>query len=155
MLTRSSDQYGLAIRLFSNVVPYSFEKSCDVTGVGGTPAGITAWLATLPNRGVSTPQPVTIGGLSGLMVDVSIGPTHSSGCDFAQDESGTGSFSLGEPGLPDGVLNVQSVGSARWFLLDRGDGRTLLVDVSNEDEAMWDAGLTAAMPIVNSFEFVR
>ena len=157
-LTRTSDPDGLAIQLFANVVPYSSYAPggpcyTDVAGFARTPSGVAAWLATLQGLVVTTPRPVTVGGLSGLMVDISIGSSSSNGCDFVQDGSVT--FQIEGLDSPDLLVTLSSDGGTRWFLLDRGDGRTLLVDVENQDKTLWDAGLTAATPIVNSFEFVR
>ena len=51
-----------------------------------------------------------------------------------------------------GVLSTVRV---RYPLLDRGDGRTLLIDIGTWEKTTWEAALASAMPIVQSFEFSR
>jgi hypothetical protein len=55
-------------------------------------------------------------------------------------------------------VGFRSIGGetrARYILLDRGDGQTLLIDIEAQDAAPWPAVLAAAMPVVNTFEFTR
>ena len=120
---------------------------------GGSAAAVAAWLRTLPSLAVSTPTAVRIGGLSGVQVDVSVGRGSSTdACPFFVD--GSGIVTLQALGEPDRQVSVPSLGIARWILLDRGDGSTMLIDIESEDKAGNDL-LARAMPVVNSLEFVR
>jgi hypothetical protein len=57
----------------------------------------------------------------------------------------------------DGATDVimTGVGRSRYFLLDHGDGRSLLIAVEAQDIATWDSVLADAMPIIDSFQFTR
>ncbi len=51
--------------------------NCDEawqTGVGTTPKDLVAWYQSVPGLIVSTPKPVTVGGLGGLQIDLSVEP---------------------------------------------------------------------------------
>jgi len=141
------------INLSTNVAPSGNPGSCGLP-TGATPTEIAGWLRTLPSLTVSTPTAISIGGLTGVRVDVSAGADPSRDpCSFLLD--GSGNVSLTNANLPDQPVSVPSKGMSRWILLDRGDGSTLLVDLETQDSATWSALLTDAMPVVTSFEFIR
>ena len=66
------------IRVISNAYPSDQDAPCGdnraAAGIGRTPAEMAAWLRTLPGLIVSTPTATTIGGLDGIMVDLSLAP---------------------------------------------------------------------------------
>jgi hypothetical protein len=66
-----------------------------------------------------------------------------------------GDLSLADPDNPDQQFIVYSNGATRLILLDRGDGSTLLIGLQIEDKAGWDVLRAEAMPVVDSFEFIR
>jgi hypothetical protein len=112
-----------------------------------TPAALIAWIQTFASLEVSSPQPVTIGSLSGLVVDITEHPDASSTCGLT---------------TPDGQrIEILAAGTwltgstrLRLFLLDRGDGESIMIDVASRGQPTW-ASVDAAMPIVHAFEFVR
>jgi hypothetical protein len=134
-----------AVRLLSNVVPVSNSPgagcAASAADVQGTPAAIATWLAT--RLVVSAPTPVTIGGLSGVMVDVAVNPSLVTCPDLFVDFT----HSLG--------AGLSGERRARYVLLARGDGQILLISIEASDKATWDALVADAMPIVQSFEFTR
>jgi hypothetical protein len=154
-LGRPSVSDRAAIRVISNAYPSDQEVSCSVNqgaaGVGRTPAAMAAWLTTLPGLVVSTPTQATVGGLSGIVVDLSVAPGWTTTCD-----AGLYTFSYG--GSDDAGwsnrLALQGTDLARYFLLDPGDGSTLVVAIEAQ-EADWNAFIADAMPVVQSFEFTR
>jgi hypothetical protein len=136
------------INVWSNVAPSTGDASCaSPVDVGRTSAAIAAWLTALPGLVATAPTPVTIGDLHGFTVDLSL----------ARDWIGT----CGEPSVltfsgADGTgMVVVGQTRDRYVLLDRGDGQTLLIQVQAPDNETWDAVIAAAMPIVESFEFIR
>ncbi len=144
-----------AIQLFSNAVPSDQVVSCDVNqgapGVGRTPNAMAAWLQTLPGFAVSSPTPSSVGGLSGIMVDLSRVPGSVPRCP-------DGPYTLTVFGTDDGGwssrLRLMGTDRARYILLDRGDGSALVVAVEAPG-AEWDAFVADSMPIIDSFEFTR
>jgi hypothetical protein len=135
------------ITVYPSVAPHAQSASCTVTAAefGQTPATAVEWLTTTPGLVMTEPIPLTIGGLDGFMVDLSVAPGWTSDCS------------------PDGYVNtflvpdlsVSPDTAARYILLDRGDGRSLLIDLEMQDKATRNAVIAAAMPIIESFEFTR
>ncbi len=112
-----------------------------------TPAALAAWIQGFASLEVSSPKPVTIGGLSGLMIDVTERPNTSKTCGVPRDNG----------------VRIEVLGDGSWvypgsrlrlILLDRGDGESILIDIGTVDEPTWDS-VDAAMSIVNDFEFIR
>jgi hypothetical protein len=108
-----------------------------------------------PGLVASSPQPITIDGHAGQMVDVSIAPSWTGGCpevpdrilllftETGRDMTGSG---LEQPGL-------WKTDKMRLVLLDLGDGDVMLIDLLARDPANFDALVTEAMPIVESLTF--
>lgn len=152
-LTLLGPGFASLINLSTNVAPSGNLGSCGLP-TGQTPTEIAGWLRTLPSLTVSTPTAVSIGGLTGVQVDVSAGADPSTDpCSFLLD--GSGNVSLTNPNLPDQPVSVPGKGISRWILLDRGDGSTLLLDLETQDQATWNAVLADGMPVVTSFQFIR
>jgi hypothetical protein len=144
-----------AIFLNSTAIADSQAPGCPGTiepGIGHTAAALGAWLTTLAGVDATTPAPVTVGGLDGVTLDVSIKPTWTQTCPFSGGKPYVAMFTNG-----DAVNNydwgLAAGGAARLFLLDLPDGRTTLVEVEAPDRATWDTFVTEAMPIIGSFQF--
>lgn len=147
----------------SAVVPGSQPETCAATAPGAddSPALVADWLATLDGLNVTTPTPVTIGGLSGVLVDLSVDSGWTNQCEYSQEDGG--------PPVSDGPRRLfhdpvyaidewQSVTGddrARYILLDRGDGQILVITVQAQGMPKWQALLAEAMPVIESFEFDR
>ena len=112
---------------------------------------LSDWLRTLPGLVVSAPTEVTIGGLRGIMVDLSMAPGWTPTCD-----AGLYTFSLSgsDGGDWSNRLRLIGTGRARYILLDRGDGSALVVDIE-APAADWDAFLTDVQPVLDGLEFTR
>jgi hypothetical protein len=145
------------ISVLSNVIPSNEYTGCGgapAAGVGRTPVDDAAWLAALPGLVVTKPTPVRIGGLDGVMVDLSVAPTWIQPCT-TPSQPGTDVSTFAEGPYGDAGLPIGGETRARYILLDRGDGQTLLIDIEAQDSSTWPAVLDAAMPVVNTFEFTR
>jgi hypothetical protein len=125
-------------------------------GVGPTADEIVTWLTTLPGLVATNPQPVTIGGLNGKLVDLSVSPTWTASCPYAYSPGlplvSTFAATNADAG-PD--WNVQGEGRTRIIALDLGDGRALIIDIEAQNKADYDALLPDAMQVVNTFTFNR
>jgi hypothetical protein len=124
-------------------------------GTGGSVDELIAHVTQHPGLTAGTPQPITIDGHAGQMVDVSIAPSWTGGC----------------PGDPERVLllftergrDMTGSGNDQWavwktdktriVLLDLGDGDVVLIDLVARDPANFDALMDEAMPIVESLMF--
>ena len=111
-----------------------------------TPTAIADWLAARPGVAVTLRVPATVGGLKGLMLDISVSAERPGSCP--QNEM---IASADGPQL----IQIVLTGHARYILLDRGDGHTLMVAFEAQDRARWDALLPDAMSMIDSFQFSR
>lgn len=152
-LGRSSGSDSAGITLISNAYASDQVAPCNVNGgaagVGRTPEDLTNWLRTLPGLVVSAPTEVTIGGLRGVAVDLFMAPGWTPTC-----EAGLYTFSLSgsDGGDWSSRLRLTDTTRARYILLDRGDGSSLVVNIEAPDN-VWNTFITDAMPIVQGFEF--
>jgi hypothetical protein len=95
-----------------------------------------------------------------VLVDVSVASAWRIRCQefFAGPVRAVFTFTQPVPD-PGGAMYIreylQDDAYARYILLDIGAGHNLLVEVTAPDQASWNEFTRAAMPIVNSFEFVR
>jgi hypothetical protein len=118
-------------------------------GVGQTPADLAAWYASVPGLVASEPVPVTVGGLAGLQLDLSLEEGDTT-CDFG-----------GNPGIPliigDGVSDVHHVilgeMDIRLVLLEWGDGNVTLEITNVREQHGADELRSQVQPIVDSLQF--
>jgi hypothetical protein len=134
------------INLWSEIVPHGQADQCSEApepGVGRTADAIVTWLTTLPGLVTSTPEPITIGGLNGKMVDLSVSPAWTASCPYAYSPNLplVSTFSGG----PD--WNIQGEGRTRIIALDLGDGRALVIDIEAQNKVDYDALLPGAMDV--------
>ena len=123
-------------------------------GVGPTASDIVGALATRPGLSMSGPVAVTIGGLSGQQIDLSISPDWTGDCP-PQD---------GRPFVPlvysPGFILWGAEGGERFRIivldvagLPSGMYATVMIFVYSADAAAWDDHLSASMAVIDSFEF--
>ena len=157
-LERQTAPADTGIFLFGDVqVVDTDADSCGAspaTNVGRAARAITDWLAAAPGVVASDPNPVTIGGLSGWQVDVTIDPSWTITCSETGSQPMRALFTDSKPGAGF-QWGVQADDHLRLFILDLGDGRALLVDIQARTKADYDALVEEATTIVESFEFTR
>jgi hypothetical protein len=144
-----------ATYVFADVLAHSQAADCPEepdTTVGTSAADLTDWLTNLPSVTTTTPAPVTIGGLSGSTLDVSLAPDWTRACPFSEGQPTAPLFSIADP-QNDFDWGVGGDGHMRLFLLELPTDRTLLIDIESTDKETWDALLPEAMPVVESFAF--
>lgn len=149
---------GPAIRIWQDVLPNGQTPGCErapAPGVGHTARAIATWLSSLPSLTTTKPKSVTIGGLNGFMLDVSMTPASNSTCPWMDGQPAATLFLNSDPSSSFGWGNPGLDGSMRLFLLDLGGGRTLLIDIEATDQATWKALVADAMPVVESFQFIH
>jgi hypothetical protein len=143
----------VGIHLFRDPLPASQDPTCPTTaapGVATTSVALLTWIRSLPGLAVTSPQLVTVGGLPGSQVDVSIASGWTASCPFAN-------------GLPTVPLFVGSDGQLRWVvagnerlrlaLLDVPGGGTVVVDIDAFEGSLFESLVVAATPIVASMSF--
>jgi len=145
------------ILVFQTALADSQAEGCPGTvepNVGATASALSTWLSTLLGLNTTSPVAVTIGGLSGFTLDVSVDPAWTRTCGFSNGEPYVPLFTNG---LYTEDTNfdwgIGGDGRMRLFLLDLPDGRTMLIDVEAHDKATWDALVDDASAIVETFKF--
>src|SRR6185503_18383872 len=87
--------------------------------VGSTAANIAEWLATHGGLNTTQPEPVSIGGLNGYMIDVKMDPGWTGVCPFSQGQPTV--MTLVGAGISAGVhWGTDKTSSQRYYLLDLG-----------------------------------
>jgi hypothetical protein len=162
-LARPNDPGTMAIALTLDVAPHSQAANCPDAvepGVGSSPAELATWLQGLPGLVTTTPTPVSIGGHSGLRMDVSVATAWRQACEqFYPGGPARVVFTFTDPvDSPNKVFirdALEGDAHSRYILLEFGAAHTLLIEISAPDEASWNDLVQAAMPIVETFEFTR
>ena len=147
-MSKTGTAVGPTISVFSSVALADQPAACAGAGpvAGATSPSIAQWLTTFRDVVVTAPSEVTIGGMRGVFVDLSVRPGWTNQCK-------EGRSVFGNDATGDAVLAVAGERRARYYLLDAGEGRTLLVDVEAPGSSTWDADVAAMTSIVQSFEF--
>jgi hypothetical protein len=135
--------------------PAVASRDCEETeepGVGRSVGDLVSWLEGAPGLSVSEPNPVTIGGLDGVQLDLRLDPTWKKTCVFSE----------GLPAVPL-IIHKADVGayhvviipgvSMRWYMLDSGDG-VIIVDIDDGPDGLSRGDLLrTGSEIVESFVF--
>lgn len=145
------------VLVLANVVPGPQAVACagSEAVAGMSPLELARWLTSLPGLVVTTPTPVTIGGLSGVTVDLSAGPDGNTACDWTAVPILSQAVRPTGQRMEDAPLYVAGGQRARYHLLDAGQGVVLLVAVEAPDQAAWESVIADATSIIESFEFTR
>lgn len=146
---------GTAVFTFSTALADSQAVGCPGTvqaGVGKTATALANWLTTLPGLVTTSPTSVTVGGLSGKTLDVSVAPSWTQTCEYSNGKPYVAMFTNGNS-TNNFDWGLAAGGRMRLFLLNLPDGRTMLIDIETPDASTFDALLADAMPVVQSFQF--
>ena len=158
------DEYGIqpqdrlgdvGIYMWSEVALAAADAPCSVEPdpeIARTPDAFAAWLTSHPGLVVTEPVPVAFGGLDGLMVDASVADGAALPC-----------VGDGRPYIPM-LVHIRATGlqwgfpptgSKRFYLLDLGDSRSLVISIEAEDKQTFAALLPEAAAIVESMQFEK
>ena len=133
-------------------------KSCAYEpepGVGSSAADITNWLATRDGLDTTEPQPVSVGGLQGYVIDVRLDPDWTSTCPFSNDEPIF--MTLVGTAISEEVFwGTEKSTSQRYYLLDLGENGAdgnIAITVEVCCGVQWDERMKAVAPVIESFVF--
>lgn len=148
-LTPALDQSN-GIHLFHNWHALSQSADCPYSpepGVGTGALDLVTWIRSRKGLSVTPPALVTVGGLPATMIDLSVAPSWSQSCSFAN-------------GLPAVPLLIDETQQMHWvvaggetlrlYLVDLPTGGTLIVDLDSFDGVGFPNLLSAGSPIVRS-----
>jgi hypothetical protein len=125
----------------------------DAPGVGPGRDGLVAAIRARPGVVSTPPVNVTVGGFSGLMLDLRLAPAWTGGC-MSLGGPLIGAPILHGPGPTGAVVGVSEDAPVRLILVDLGDGQTLAVvvfGIKPTASASFEDQAAAAMPIIDSF----
>ena len=141
------------LHLFHNPQPLSQDASCPKLaepGVGTTSTDLVLWIRSLKGLNVSPPVMVTVSGIPGTQIDVSIHSSWTQTCSFAN-------------GLPTVPLFYRPAAASGWWVAGDEKMRLVLLDVPNQGTVVVDLDsfdgtgfgdlLTNGSPIVKSLQF--
>jgi hypothetical protein len=142
----------IGVHLFADPKAASQDASCPAAaepGVGGSAAELVEWIQARPGLIVSSPAMVSVGGLSGLMVDVGLKADWTQACPFADGMPSVPLFN--SPAIDHWVV----VGNERLrlYVLDVPGGGTVVVDLDAFDGDQVEDLLARSTSIVKSLKF--
>lgn len=124
-------------------------------------AEIADHLGSLPWLTVSNRVPLTVGGLPGVRIDVSLTPGFVDPCSHGTGADGTFEYSkdievFTETSGAGGslYLNPDTAGYAKFVILDISQARVVIA-LTASDRASLDALSANTMPVIETFEFIR
>jgi len=145
------------IHAWTQVAIDSEQAPCDQSpdpNVSPSANAISDYLAHAPGVVATAPAPVTIGGLSGFQLDISMDPAWSATCPFSNGQPIRMIF-VGQTAR-DGFSWALAPGMhARLWILDLGNAGAMVVDAEGETKAAFDAIAGEASTIVESFQINR
>jgi len=139
-----------------DVVLHSQAEGCPdaaLDGVDRTPAAMTDWLTSHEGLDVTTPQPVTIGGHEGLVLDIARRSTWTRTCPYSNGTPSVPLFSDLDPAEGGFDWGIGGEGRMRVYLVDLGGGRLLWAAIDAQDQATFEAMGPEASTIIESIRF--
>jgi len=149
-------QVDAGIYLSSEVWPIKQDDPCVFAPDGTilrTASEMVAYLEGLPGLAPIQAEAVTIGGLSGYRLDLSIDPTWTDTCPFSQGQPVRPIYGDGDPSEDGFSWNAGPGAPMRNWFLDLGRNRSLWIDIEAPDSATYDGLIDEATAIVESMEF--
>jgi hypothetical protein len=120
--------------------------------VGNTASAMVQALAARPGLDTTQPAPITVGGLSGFTIDITISPDWTKSCPYSQGRPDVPLVTDGEAvpgtGLHWTAEPVTDGSFIRFIVLDLPGGGTVLIAPTGTP-----AFITESTPIIESFEF--
>jgi hypothetical protein len=118
-------------------------------GVGTTPKDLVAWYQSLPGLTVSEPKPVTVGGLDGLQIDLTLNPD----VDTCRYGAYTGIPLIIGGGVSELHHVLLKELDLRLVILDWEDGNVTLEVTNVKEQHPAEEFRSLVQPIIDSLEF--
>jgi hypothetical protein len=143
------------IRVFYDMRVASKDPACPEAGepgIGATAADIVGDIAANPGIDATTPQPITIGGLEGRMVDLALADGWTATCPF--DPTNPAVAYIVDTIPTEGPFwGIGGDNRQRLIVLDHPDVTNVVLLIESADGSTFDALVEAAMPVLESFSF--
>jgi hypothetical protein len=153
LLLRPAGSDLAGVHVFLDPLAASQDPACPALAapdVGASAAELSAWIRLRPGLAVVGPTPVSLGGLSGFLLDIGIRAGWSASCPFANGLPTVPLITKGGNGYHWVVAGNERL---RLYLLDRPGGGTVAVDIDAFDGRLFDDLVRDAQPVVDSFSF--
>ena len=143
------------IRVFYDMRVASKDPACpeqQEPGIGATAADIVGDIAANPGIDATAPQPITIGGLEGLTVDLRLADGWTAICPI---DPTTPSVAYIVDTIPtEGPFwGIGGDNRQRLIILDRPTLNNVVFLIESADGSTFDALVEAAMPVLQTFSF--
>jgi hypothetical protein len=125
------------------------QRTADPTP-GSSVTELVTWMTGREGLRTTQPLPVTLGGLRGQMLEVSLEPDWTFSCPFADGIPTIPLIVSEQAGLYWAVAGTERL---RLYLLQLPDGGTVVVDIDAFYGPDYPELLAESLPIVESFEF--
>lgn len=125
-------------------------------GVGGGIDALVAAITAGPGVVSTPPVAITVGGYQGLMLDLQLADSWTAGCEAPDGPIAWVPILVDTGSSPGPTVGIGRDRPMRIILLDLMDGRTMAVIISDGGPTLpsvFQAHVTEAMPVVESFEF--
>jgi len=146
---------GTLIELVTHAVAPSADDACSETAsdtIGRNAQALATWVATAPGVIPTTPTPLTISGRDAWRVDVSLDPAWTAPCPFSEGKPARVMFTA-DPAAGEGwAIGMLPGQRDRYYFVDVGGGRALLVQVEAASAEAFDGFIGEASGIVESLQ---
>lgn len=154
-LTPTDAADGDSIRVFYDMRIASKDATCPETqepGIGATAADIVGDIVANPGIDASAPQPITIGGLEGLTVELALVDGWTATCPF-DPTTPTVAYIVDTVPTEGPFWGVGPGNRQRLIVLDRPTLSNVVFLIESADGSTFDALVEAAMPVLQTFSF--
>jgi hypothetical protein len=134
------------------VQPADCDLAQDET-VGTSAQDLVEFLTTHPALEVTRSPDVEVGGFPTAVLDLAMAPDWTGTCPDMPGRRFAGLVTNGKPTAGFYDWGIADTGRSRYLIVDRGDGSPILIDISAEDEATFDALLPDVMSVIETFQF--
>jgi hypothetical protein len=121
--------------------------------LGTTAADIAGFIADASGVVSTTPEPVSVGGLEGVRIDVELDPTWTETCPWSEGRP-VRALLTDRPAAEGFAWALEPGWRNTLYLLDLGDGRAMMISVSAAT-ADFDAFVLQATPVIESLVITR
>jgi hypothetical protein len=148
----ASSEAGNSIGIMSGPFVRFDDKDCEnkaPAAVGTSVAEVVATLAGDPRLVATSPQPATVGALTGQMLDIQVAPSWTGTCAWSGGEPAVLIVSATDTGPAFGTGGAER---ARYIFLDVG-GSLVSINTGAPNGSAFEALMAEVMPIIESMRF--
>jgi len=150
----ASSEAGNSVGIMSGPFVRFNDPDCESNApaaVGTSVAEVVATLAGDPRLDATSPQPATVGDLTGQMLDIQVASTWTGTCAWSGGKPAVLIVSATDTGP---AFGTGGTGRDRYIFLDVGES-IVAINIGTPDASTFEAFVAQAMPIVERIQFAR